>query len=86
MERIILEVDEQTARAWRDTPAAVRSEIEKNIEAQLNRVLSRANANSFEQLLSEEREEATANGLTEEILQKLLEENDSKLLRISRRS
>ena len=76
MERITLEVDEKVAKAWRNTSPTVRSRIERNLEQQISYILDQTKAANFEQLLAEARGEASANGLTEEILRELLEKDD----------
>ena len=76
MERIVLEVGDETAKAWRNTSPRLRSEIGKNIEALLNASLSKTKDANFELLLKDARQEAANNGLTEEILDKLLNEED----------
>ena len=72
MDRIVLEVDEQIAKAWRNTSAKVRNQIGKNLEGLLSESLSRAKETNFELLLKDARKEAAQNGLTEEILTSLL--------------
>jgi type I site-specific restriction-modification system R (restriction) subunit len=76
MERIILEVDDQTAKAWRNTSARLREQIGKNLEQVLNDSLNKSKEVNFEMLLKEIRIEAAKNGLTEEILAQLLNEQD----------
>jgi len=76
MERIVLEAGDETARAWRNTSAKLRAQIEKNLEMILGDSLSKVKEANFELLLREARNEAAANGLTEEILTKLLNEED----------
>ncbi len=76
MERIVLEVDDQTAKAWRNTSAKLRSQIEKNLEQILTDSLNRSKEANFELLLKDARSEAAKNGLTEEILNQLLNEED----------
>ena len=41
MEQIVLEVDEQTAKAWRNTPARLRTQIGKNLKLVLNDTLKK---------------------------------------------
>ena len=72
MERIVLEVDDETAKAWRNTAAKLRSQISKSLELLLTDSLNKSKEANFELLLQEAREEAAKNGLTEEILEKLL--------------
>ncbi|WP_183576162.1 hypothetical protein HDF18_20005 [Mucilaginibacter sp. X5P1] len=74
MERIILEVDDKTAKAWRNTSAKLREAIGKNLEQVLNDSLNKSKEANFEMLLQEIRSEAAKNGLTEEILMQLLNE------------
>jgi hypothetical protein len=76
MERIVLEVDDQTAKAWRNTSAKLREQIGKNLELVLNDSLNKSKEANFELLLQEIRIEAAKNGLTEEILAQLLNDND----------
>jgi hypothetical protein len=76
MERILLEVNDQTAKAWRNTSAKLRAQIGKNLESVLVDSLNNTQEANFELLLQEIRAEAAKNGLTEEILTKLLNEED----------
>jgi hypothetical protein len=76
MERIILEVDDKTAKAWRNTSPKLRSQIEKNLELVLADSLNKTREANFELLLQDARKEAAKNGLTEEILEKLLNEEN----------
>lgn len=76
MERIVLEVDDQTAKAWRNTSTKLREQIGKNLELVLNDSLIKSKEANFELLLQEIRIEAAKNGLTEEILSQLLNDND----------
>jgi hypothetical protein len=76
MERIVLEVDDQTAREWRNTSAKLRKQIGKNLELVLTDSLSKSKQANFELLLQDARKEAAKNGLTEEILTQLLNEEN----------
>jgi hypothetical protein len=76
MERIVLEVDDRTAKAWRNTSAKLRAQIGKNLELILTDSLSKAREVNFELLLQDARNEAAKNGLTEEILAALLNEEN----------
>jgi len=76
MERIVLEVDDQTAKAWRNTSAKLREQIGKNLELVLNDSLTKSKEANFELLLQEIRLEAAKNGLTEEILAQLLNDKE----------
>ena len=76
MERIVLEVDDMTAKAWRNTSAKLRTQIGKNLEQVLNDSLNMTKEANFELLLQDARKEAAKNGLTEKILTQLLNEGD----------
>jgi hypothetical protein len=76
MERILLEVNDQTAKAWRNTAAKLRTQIGKNLELVINDSFNKSREANFELLLQEIRAEAAKNGLTEEILTKLLNDED----------
>jgi hypothetical protein len=72
MERIILEVNDQTAKAWRNTSAKLREQIGRNLELVLSDSLNKSKEINFDLLLQEIRTEAAKNGLTEEVLSQLL--------------
>lgn len=74
MERIVIEVNEGTAKKWRKVSPKIKSELEKSFEKQIDEISERATESGFENLLQVVREEAAKNGLTEEILQQLLNE------------
>jgi hypothetical protein len=76
MERIVLEVNDQTAKAWRNTSAKLRTQIGKNLEQILSDSLSKTREANFELLLQEARKEAAKNGLTEEVLAALLNDEN----------
>lgn len=71
-----MEVDDKTAKAWRNTSVKLREQIGKNLEQVLNDSLSKSKETNFEMLLKEIRAEAAKNGLTEEILTQLLNEEN----------
>ncbi len=72
MERIVLEVDGALARAWKNSSPEIRSSYERKI-ADLLRELKEA---EFNNLLDRAGKIAKENGLTEEKLNKLLNEQD----------
>ncbi|WP_184542322.1 hypothetical protein [Mucilaginibacter sp. FT3.2] len=76
MERIVLEVDDQTAKAWRNTSAKLRNQISKNLENILSDSLGKTQKENFELLLQDARKEASQNGLTEEVLAQLLNDEN----------
>ena len=75
MERIVIEVDEATAKKWRNVSPKIKSQLEKSFERQIDIISQSGKEAQFEALLNKVREEAANNGLTEEILQQLLNED-----------
>ncbi len=74
MERIIIEVDEATAKKWQEASPEIKSRLEKNVVSQIEILTRGAKADKFFTLLDNISDEAVKNGLTEEILEKLLNE------------
>ncbi|GAC1304646.1 MAG: hypothetical protein NVSMB24_12380 [Mucilaginibacter sp.] len=72
MERIVLEVDGALARAWKNSSPALRSSYERKI-TDLLRELKKSD---FDNLLNKAGKIAEKNGLTEEKLNKLLNDKD----------
>ncbi|PSL26223.1 hypothetical protein [Dyadobacter jiangsuensis] len=72
MERIVLEVNDELARAWRNAPAQFREKLEKDLENQILEKIRQAERENFFQLLDDVREEARQNGLTHDKLESLL--------------
>ena len=76
MERIILEVDDNLGKAWRNTSVKLRERLEMDLVQQLSNSLSETREVNFELLLQDARKDAAKNGLTEEILTQLLNDED----------
>ena len=74
MERIVIVVDEATAKKWRKVSTKVKNRLEKSFQKKIEIVSQSDKEAQFEELLNKAREEAAKNGLTEEILQQLLNE------------
>lgn len=72
MERIVLEVEDYLAKAWRNSPKDLKAEYEGKISDLLRELKEK----EFALLLDKARKTAQENGLTEEILNKLLNEPD----------
>jgi len=72
MERIVLEVDGATARAWRNISPDLRLEY----EAKISDLLQELKEAEFDELLNKAGKIAKENGLTEEKLRELLDEED----------
>jgi len=75
MDRIVLEVDSKVARAWRAASSQLKEKLEKSIEVLLAEQMRTAEKDDFNKLLQEARTTAAANGMTQEILEKLLNED-----------
>ena len=74
MERIVIEVDDATAKNWADISPEVKSGLEKNFQNLIQIISQEIKVARFESLLDRASDEAARNGLTEEILQQLLNE------------
>lgn len=72
MERIVLEVNDELARAWRNSPPQFRESLERDIENQISERIRHAEKENFQQLLNDVRQEARQNGLTHDKLESLL--------------
>ena len=75
MERIVIEVDNDTARTWQNVSPKIKNQLKKNFKDQIDIVSQGINEARFEALLDKASDEAAKNGLTEEILQQLLNED-----------
>ncbi len=74
MERIVIEIDDATAKKWQDVSPKIKDQMKKNFEEQIQMFSQGINEARFEALLDRASDEAAKNGLTEEILQQLLNE------------
>ncbi|CAN5413912.1 hypothetical protein BH20BAC1_BH20BAC1_15090 [soil metagenome] len=74
MERIVIEIDDATAKSWQDVSPKIKEQMKKNFEEQIQMFSQGINEARFEALLDRASDEAAKNGLTEEILQQLLNE------------
>jgi hypothetical protein len=74
MERIVIEVDDATAKKWKESSPEVKKEIGFSFQNLFDETSREIKIAQFESLLDKASDEAERNGLTEEILQKLLNE------------
>lgn len=74
MERIVIEVNDAAAKTWQNVSPKIKSHLEKIFEKQIDDISQKLKEFDFENLLKNAGEEAERNGLTEEILQQLLNE------------
>ncbi|MCF1749532.1 hypothetical protein [Mariniradius sediminis] len=75
MEKININVSDELAKKWAKTSGAQKAKIEKFLEASVSDLLFKINQKNFDELLEKAREEAERNGLSEEILEKILNED-----------
>lgn len=76
MERIILEVDDQVAKNWRYSSEKKRQQVNKTINEMLQLAFKRKEDDDFIQFIKEIQDKAAERGLTEEILNDILNEPD----------
>lgn len=74
MERIVIEVDEATAKKWLESSPEIKKGIGDNFQLLFDQVIRETRIAQFEALLDKASDEAERNGLTEEILQNILNE------------
>jgi len=74
MERIILEVDDQVAKNWRYSSEGKRRQVNNTINKMLQIAFNRKEDTDFIQFIKEVQEKAAERGLTEDILNDILNE------------
>jgi hypothetical protein len=74
MEQIVIEVEEATAKKWQNVSPKIKAQLEKIFERQIDILSQSIKEAEFKTLLDKIGEEAANKGLTEEILQQLLNE------------
>ena len=74
MQQIVIEVDDATAKKWNESSHKIKGQLEKNIEKQIDILSQGVKEDEFFALLDKISDEAVKNGLTEEMLEKLLNE------------
>ena len=76
MERIILEVDDQVAKNWRYSSEKRRQEVSNTINKMLEIAFKQNADDDFIQFIKEVQDKAAERGLTEDILNDILNEPD----------
>ena len=76
MERIILEVNSELAKAWRKSPLQFREKVEKDIEMRIAEKIREAEKNDFFQLVDKVQKNAAERGMNQETLERLLNEEN----------
>ena len=72
MERIVLEVDDSTGKAYKNFNTATRQKFNTIISEFLKKAINDAENKDYQKMLDEIGFEAASNGLTPEILHELL--------------
>ncbi len=76
MERIVIQVDESSGKIYHKLSPSKQQQISDAVNLLLKKASNDATAVEYKQLLDEFGNKAIANGLTEEILEKLLKQGD----------
>ncbi|HEY9362305.1 MAG TPA: hypothetical protein VIQ00_03510 [Chitinophagaceae bacterium] len=76
MERIVLEVDEATAKKWDLSSQKRREQLSQKINIRLAKELMEDSKEDFKQFLNEVGETMEKRGLTDDILQEILDEDE----------
>lgn len=76
MGRIIMEVNSDLAKAWRQSPVQLREQLEKEFELRAAEEIRKARAGDFDVALDNLRNKAASNGLTPELLEFMLNEEE----------
>ncbi len=76
MERIVIEVADATAKKWRLSSQQLRDKMSEEINIRLAKELMADSKEEFKQFLDEVGDTMKKRGLTEEVLQDILKEND----------
>lgn len=76
MEKIVVEVDDRVAKAWRQASSEKRKEINNKISVRIGKELFIYSKEAFRQYLDELRNKMAERGLTQETLDEILNEAD----------
>jgi hypothetical protein len=74
MERIVLEVDDRVAKAWREATFDKKRDIANKLNIRIGKELFEYDKDSFKQYLDQLRKNMADRGLTEEILDDILKD------------
>jgi hypothetical protein len=72
MERIVLEVDDNVAKAWDTASVKLKQEISGLMNKQIAKIIDQKEEKDIIQFLNELRDEMAEKGLTQEILDDIL--------------
>jgi hypothetical protein len=76
MSRIVIEVDEQVAKAFLNAGKARQGKMNEAINAMLKKIVNDASSGNYKQMLDQISDEAEKEGLTQELLNELLASHD----------
>jgi phosphotransacetylase len=76
MEQIVIQVDNDTAKQWRLSSQKRKQRISRQINVALAKEFCDSHQDNFRQFLDEIGKKMEERGLTEEILQEILEDED----------
>lgn len=76
MERIVIEVEDATAKKWRLSSQKTKDKVSQQINIRLAKALMTDPKSEFKQFLDEIRDTMEERGLTEEILNDILKDED----------
>jgi hypothetical protein len=74
MARIVIEVDDRLAKAWRNAPERKKKTISNSVNVALAQAFENDDSDGYLRFLSELRKDMTAKGLTEDELNDILNE------------
>jgi hypothetical protein len=76
MEKIVLEVDDKVAKAWCTASVKLKQEIGNLMNKQIATIIDKKEEKNIIQFLNELREEMAARGLTQDILDDILKDEE----------
>lgn len=76
MERIVLEVNNETAKKWRSASAKLKTEVSHLIDTQISAIIDNKEDKDILSYLKELRKEMAEKGLTQEKLDSILKDED----------
>jgi hypothetical protein len=76
MERIVLEVDDNVAKNWRLSSEKKRRQVNKTLNKFLELAFTKKRGDDFIQFVKEIQDKAAERGLTEDILNEILNEKE----------
>lgn len=76
MERIVLEVDDTTAKKWFSASAKLKTELSKFMEQQISDIMDKKQEADSIQYFNELREEMAQKGLSQEKLDEILKNEE----------